>query len=200
MGASGSPMRSHTPGPGRSQTPALSSASAAAAAHAAHRAHTPASFAYRGSGGGGGNGAPPVPSMPSRYATPAPHGGPPVSPSAGMGLNSGVGLGLGFAGLGSGAMGNAGGMGMGMGMGGGQANNNNNNNPLFRAQTPAPPQLVPPKPRRLSLSGGSPPRSLARSTSEEKAEAFVRWLPPSLNLGGGGGEYDVKRSVSRAGR
>ena len=117
-----------------------------------------------------------------------------------MGLNSGVGLGLGFAGLGSGAMGNAGSMGM--GMGGGQANNNNNNNnPLFRAQTPAPPQLVPPKPRRLSLSGGSPPRSLARSTSEEKAEAFVRWLPPSLNLGGGGGEEGyVKRSVSRAGR
>lgn len=82
-------------------------------------------------------------------------------------------------------------------MGDGQAANNNN--PLFRSQTPAPPALVPPKPRRLSLSGGSPPRSLARSTSEEKAEAFVRWLPPSLNVGG---EYDahVKRSVSRVGR
>ncbi|KAG2004759.1 hypothetical protein CC2G_003284 [Coprinopsis cinerea AmutBmut pab1-1] len=44
-----------------------------------------------------------------------------------------------------------------------------------RSYTPAP--LVPPKPRRLSQS--SPPK-MARSMSEEKAEAHERWLPPEL--------------------
>ncbi|KAF9470365.1 hypothetical protein BDN70DRAFT_939778 [Pholiota conissans] len=62
----------------------------------------------------------------------------------------------------------------------------------LRAQTPGPAPLVPPKPRRLSLSGvggggggggGSPPRLVARTTSEEKAEAHQRWLPPSLGVG-----------------
>jgi len=43
-----------------------------------------------------------------------------------------------------------------------------------RVQTPAP--LVPPKPRRLSQPP-SPPK-IMRSTSEEKAEAHERWLPP----------------------
>ncbi|KDR79213.1 hypothetical protein GALMADRAFT_1228359 [Galerina marginata CBS 339.88] len=43
-----------------------------------------------------------------------------------------------------------------------------------RTQTPAP--LVPPKPRRLSTP--SPPKMMVRSTSEEKAEAHERWIPP----------------------
>ncbi|KAF8962143.1 hypothetical protein BDZ97DRAFT_2026365 [Flammula alnicola] len=60
-----------------------------------------------------------------------------------------------------------------------------------RAQTPAP--LVPPKPRRLSLSSTtpsttpSPPRMVARSTSEEKAEAHERWIPPLMGRGRGRG-------------
>ncbi|KAF8154535.1 hypothetical protein B0H34DRAFT_752489 [Crassisporium funariophilum] len=44
-----------------------------------------------------------------------------------------------------------------------------------RSQTPAP--MVPPKPRRLSTP--SPPKMMNRTTSEEKAEAHERWLPPS---------------------
>ncbi|KAF8884404.1 hypothetical protein CPB84DRAFT_1816953 [Gymnopilus junonius] len=43
--------------------------------------------------------------------------------------------------------------------------------------TPAP--LVPPKPRRLSTP--SPPKMMVRSTSEEKAEAHERWLPPNMS-------------------
>jgi hypothetical protein len=48
-----------------------------------------------------------------------------------------------------------------------------------RVQTPAP--LVPPKPRRLSQPP-SPPK-IIRSTSEEKAEAHERWLPPLSHEG-----------------
>ncbi|KAF5354013.1 hypothetical protein D9756_007052 [Leucocoprinus leucothites] len=40
----------------------------------------------------------------------------------------------------------------------------------------APPPPIPPKPRRLSQS--SPPQMMARSTSEEKADARQRWIPP----------------------
>ncbi|PPQ66923.1 hypothetical protein CVT26_010012 [Gymnopilus dilepis] len=47
-----------------------------------------------------------------------------------------------------------------------------------RTQTPAP--LVPPKPRRLSTP--SPPKMMVRSTSEEKAEAHERWIPPGVNI------------------
>ncbi|KAF8960725.1 hypothetical protein BDZ97DRAFT_1704020 [Flammula alnicola] len=56
-------------------------------------------------------------------------------------------------------------------------------------RTPAP--LVPPKPRRLSLSSTtpSPPRMVARSTSEEKAEAHERWIPPLM------GERERERGV-----
>ncbi|KAF6760501.1 hypothetical protein DFP72DRAFT_1166142 [Ephemerocybe angulata] len=56
---------------------------------------------------------------------------------------------------------------------------------LYASYTPAP--LVPPKPRRLSHSQGSSPPKLARSMSEEKAEAHERWLPSDM-MGGGGGE------------
>jgi hypothetical protein len=45
----------------------------------------------------------------------------------------------------------------------------------MRTQTPVP--LVPPKPRRLSQPP-SPPK-MFRSTSEEKADAHERWLPPT---------------------
>lgn len=40
----------------------------------------------------------------------------------------------------------------------------------------APPPPIPPKPRRLSQP--SPPKMMVRSTSEEKADARERWLPP----------------------
>ncbi|KAF8815549.1 hypothetical protein BYT27DRAFT_6678233 [Phlegmacium glaucopus] len=58
-------------------------------------------------------------------------------------------------------------------------------NMAHRVQTPAP--LVPPKPRRLSQP--SPPKMM-RSTSEEKAEAHERWLPPSSPEG----DYDYNQS------
>ncbi|TFK36283.1 hypothetical protein BDQ12DRAFT_610097 [Crucibulum laeve] len=59
---------------------------------------------------------------------------------------------------------------------------------MLRSHTPAP--MVPPKSRRLSQP--SPPKMM-RSTSEEKAEAHERWLPPPE-------EYDKKysRPPSRA--
>ncbi|KAF9527170.1 hypothetical protein CPB83DRAFT_895412 [Crepidotus variabilis] len=57
----------------------------------------------------------------------------------------------------------------------------------IRAQTPAP--LVPPKPRRLSQT--SPPQ-MYRSTSEEKADAHERWLPPASPQS----EYDYSKYKS----
>jgi hypothetical protein len=45
----------------------------------------------------------------------------------------------------------------------------------MRSHTPASP-LLPPKPGRLSSSTPS----IARTMSEEKAEAHERWLPPEL--------------------
>ncbi|KAH6909897.1 hypothetical protein BKA70DRAFT_1425610 [Coprinopsis sp. MPI-PUGE-AT-0042] len=59
----------------------------------------------------------------------------------------------------------------------------------MRSHTPAAP-LLPPKPRRLSTSTPSP--RIARSMSEEKAEAHERWLPPELVA-------DATKSQSRTG-
>ncbi|KAF8192941.1 hypothetical protein BJ912DRAFT_250562 [Pholiota molesta] len=165
--------RSHTPGPPasasaafnaayttsppRSHTPAgHSSASAQARSHTpAPRSHTPSLMRSHTPAPAA---VPAVPALPARYATPTPGGG-----GGGYGLGSGAS-----------ALYNS--------HGHGHSNSLSGYGGL-RAQTPGP--LVPPKPRRLSLSGtagGSPPRLVVRSTSEEKAEAHQRWLPSKYDV------------------